>query len=243
MCFSIALSKKAQQYRNRLLNTLSQTDAFESNYFINAFSFPKHPVITSENPEEINTFQWGLIPHWTKTKTDALKLRQYNLNARSETIFEKSSFKKSIQNKRCLVPVSGFFEWRSYSGKKYPYYIYLKQEDIFMLGGIYDNWVDKETGEIFNTFSILTTQANPMMSVIHNTKLRMPVILPPEKEMEWLNNNLTQEDINLNFIPFSEERMQAHTVSKLISSRKENPNTPEAIQPFLYPELEEKALF
>ncbi len=243
MCFSVALTKKAKQYRNRLLKKLSQTNAFESNYFISAFTYPKHPVVASENPEEIELFNWGLIPGLTKSKSDALKLRQYNLNAKSETVFEKPSFKKAIQNKRCLVPVSGFYEWRSYCGKKYPYFISLKEEEIFMLGGIYDTWVDKETGEIFNTFSILTTEANPMMSVIHNTKLRMPVIFSPEKELEWLNNSLTQEEIIKNFVPFSEERMKAHTISKLISSRKENPNKPEAIVPFLYPELEDKTLF
>jgi len=243
MCFTIALTQKALQQSNRLINKFPQLETVDSNYCISAFTFPIHSVITAEKPDEITLLQWGLIPHWTKTTIDALKTRQYNLNAKSETVFEKPSFKKSIQNKRCLVTVSGFYEWRTFGGKKYPYYIYLKEESIFMLAGIYDNWVDKETGEIFNTFSILTTKANPMMSVIHNTKLRMPVILSPETEMEWVDNKLTQEEIIKNFVPFSEDRLQAHTVSKLISSRTQDPNTPEAIEPFRYTELEENTLF
>lgn len=243
MCFSIALTKKAILSSNSFFKKLCNMDDFKSKYFVNAFTFPSHPVITSEDTGKIITFQWGLIPHWTKSKTDALKIRQYNINARSETAFEKPSFKKSIQTKRCLVPVSGFFEWQEFNKKKYPYYITLKQDDIFMLGGIYDNWTDQETGEIIGTFSILTTEANPMMSRIHNTKQRMPVIITKEREMDWVNSKILPDEIKSFFSPFSENDMKAHTVSKLISSKKQNPDIPEAIEPFHYPELEDKTLF
>jgi len=224
MCFTIALSQKALQHSNRLITKFPQLATVNTNYCISAFTFPKHPIITTENPKEVNLFQWGLIPNWTKTIADAMKLRQYNLNAKSENVFEKPSFKKSIQNNRCLVPVSGFYEWRTFGGEKYPYYITLKEEEMFMLGGIYDTWTDKETGEILNTFSILTTQANPLMAKIHNTKLRMPVIIPAEKEMNWIDNSIQQKEITNHFSPFTEDKMQAHTVSKLIVSRNKNKN-------------------
>jgi putative SOS response-associated peptidase YedK len=237
MCFSIALTKKALLSSNSYFRNILKEDNNESKYFISAFTFPKHPVIPCEYPENAPMFQWGLIPHWTKNIADATKFRQYNLNARSESAFEKPSFRGPIKKKRCLIPVSGFFEWQEYNRKKYPYYITLKNEELFMLGGIYDDWTDKESGEIISSFSILTTEANPMMAKIHNSKLRMPVIIPSENETDWLNNELSTEDISRFFIPFDQDQMKAHTVSKLISSRSKDTNVPEAVEYHQYSEL------
>jgi len=237
MCFSIALTAEALLKSNSFFKALLHNHEFQPKYFVSAFTFPEYPVIACEYPDAVAMFRWGLIPHWVKTNADAQKLRQYNLNARSETAFEKPSFRGPIRKKRCLVPVSGFFEWREFNKKKYPYYISLKNDALFMLGGIYDNWTDKESGEISGTFSILTTEANPMIATIHNTKLRMPVIIASELETEWLNNELSPDDVSKFFVPFAEEEMKAHTVSKNISSRQADPNTPAAIEEYHYPEL------
>ena len=86
-------------------------------YLGNGFSFLKWPVITEHEPNKILMYNWGLIPKWSRSKEDALKFRVNTLNARSETIFEKPSFKASITAKRCLIPSTGFFEWRDYKGK------------------------------------------------------------------------------------------------------------------------------
>jgi putative SOS response-associated peptidase YedK len=237
MCFSIAFTKKALLSSNSYFSNILKAKNVEPKYYISAFTFPAHPVIPCEYPDHAPMFQWGLIPHWTKNSADATKFRQYNLNARSETAFEKPSFRGPIKKKRCLVPVSGFFEWQEYNKKKYPYYITLKNEELFMLGGIYDDWTDKESGEIISSFSILTTEANPMMAKIHNSKLRMPVIIPSENETDWLNSELSMDDISRFFIPFDQEQMKAHTVSKLISSRSQDTNVPEAIEYHQYSEL------
>lgn len=236
MCFHNSMSKKAQEVANRFNAQIEI--GFEPVFHASGFSFPKWPVITAEEPDKINLYRWGLIPHWVKDEEQAKKIRGQTLNARSETIFEKPSFRISIHKKRCFVISTGFFEWQDYKKKKYPYFIHLKNTEIFALAGIYSKWVNKSTGEIINTFSIITTAANPLMAKIHNSKERMPVILPEEIERDWLDNDLTDEQIKKFFPAIDERKMEAHTISKLITSRKENSNVAEVQERYVYPELE-----
>ena len=139
-------------------------------YHVKGFAHPNLLVITSEEPEYLQRLKWGLIPHTTKDEAEAKILAGMCLNAVSETVFEKKSF-TSIKTKRCLLPVNGFFETR-WEGKKdnYPYFIYMKDEAPFYLGCVYDIWTNKTTGEVVNTFAILTTEANPLLAKIHNRK-------------------------------------------------------------------------
>ena len=139
----------------------------------------------------IQPFTWGLIPFWSKDNT----IQQYTLNAKIETLAEKPSFKHSI-NKRCLVIADGFYEWQWLDPKgknKQKYIITLPDNGLFAFGGIWSEWVNKATGEIINTYSIVTTQANELMCEIHNSKKRMPVILTPEFEQAWLGGTNTKE--------------------------------------------------
>ncbi len=232
MCFHNSLTIEAIKLEHRFDAQL--LGEYESLYHEKGFGFEKRPIITTEKPQSIQLYNWGLIPHWMKTLDEALKFRGNTLNAVSETVFDKPSFKFSIMKKRCLVPSTGFYEWQDVKGKKYPYFIHLKNEEIFAMAGIYQNWTDNETGEIFNTFSILTTEANPLMATIHNLKKRMPVIIPKEREKEWLNPDLTKEEITSFLAPYDETKMEAHTISKLITSRSENSNVPEVQKEFIY---------
>jgi putative SOS response-associated peptidase YedK len=208
-------------------------------YHINGFDHLPSPVY--KNDGEVTMMNWGLIPWWTKSMQDALHIRTRTLNCISEEGFEKASFRDSLKDgKRCLIPITGFFEWRwgDKGGKnKYPYYIFLKNQKIFSLAGIYSRWVDKQTGEEVFTFSILTTRANPLMERIHNNKKRMPVIIAREYEADWLNPNLTKEDVLAICQPFDEMKMDAYTISKLITSRKEVSDQPKVLEQFNYPEL------
>ena len=235
MCFHNSMSKKAQEVSNRFNAQIEI--GFEPIYHASGFSFPEWPVITAEEPEKIKMYQWGLIPQWVKDEEQAKKIRGQTLNARSETIFEKPSFRLSIHKKRCFVLSTGFFEWQDFNKKKYPYFIHLKKSELFALAGVYSKWVNKSTGEIFNTFSIITMAANPLMAKIHNSKERMPVILPPKIERDWLNKDLTDEQIKNFFHAIDDREMKAHTISRLITSRKENSNVPVVIEKFEYPEL------
>jgi putative SOS response-associated peptidase YedK len=214
--------------------------AYKPIYHSSAFRTPVHPIITNEAPDRIQFFSWGLIPFWVKDEAKARKIVFNTFNARAETIFEKPSFKFSINKKRCLVLVDGFFEWHEAKGNKYPYHIRLTDSEAFALAGIWETWENKKTGEQKNTFSIITTTANPLLERIHNTKKRMPMILKTEDEERWLDNTLTPEDIKSILIPFDENALEAFTVSKLISSRSQNTNVPEVQKKVEYDELQSK---
>lgn len=218
MCFYNSMSKKAKELAARYGRNLSVVEIAEKilkeqeQYRINAFSFPEYPIVTSD--QELQSFRWGLIPFWTKDEKQADEIKRMTLNARADTIFSKPSFREPIMKKRCIVPSTGYFEWRHEGNKKIPYYIYVKDEPIFSMAGVYDSWLDKATGEIINTFSIITTEANPLTDYIHNTKHRMPAILSAENEKRWLNPELVKSDIEQLLLPFPADRMEANVIDK-----------------------------
>lgn len=154
---------------------------------------------------------------------DELK-KQWNntLNARGETIFEKSSFRVSARNNRCIIYVDGFYEHHHFKGKTFPFFIYRKDRKPMALAGLWSEWKNPDTGGILNTFSIVTTSGNSMMAKIHNNpKLkgpRMPVILPLELEDEWLNpinDDLDIQKIKELILEYPNDELSAHTVAKL----------------------------
>lgn len=145
------------------------------------------PVIRSnkKNELELTVMRFGLIPFWTK---DIKKLSPL-CNARVETIYDKPSFKHSISNKRCIVPVSSFYEYDR-SGKKPIPHTFNTNEKIFSLAGIYDKC--RVNDKLIESFSIITTKANEQISKIHD---RMPLILPDKYESEWISNIEDRVDI------------------------------------------------
>jgi putative SOS response-associated peptidase YedK len=211
-------------------------------FMISGFDHPALPVI-KENGIELN--HWGLIPNngMVRDSAAADEFRKLTLNAKGETIFEKPSYRDNIVSHRCLLPVSGFYEWREYENRKYPYYIQPQQGSGFLLGSVYDSWTDTVTGEIRNTFSIVTTPANPLMEMIHNVKKRMPLILTNEDAQTWLNPGLLQDEIKTLIKPYDENCMKAHIISRKASNAKEFRNYPEIQNPVDYPELNQQSLF
>jgi putative SOS response-associated peptidase YedK len=186
MCFHSKQTKKAQTVENRFNAKIEQIDIFNQLQNFNGFTFPKTPIITNENPETIQMYNWGLLPKWAKDES----FRKNTLNARIETIKEKPSFRNSV-NERCLVIADGFYEWKwlnEKGSKKEKYLISLPNEELYAYGGIYSEWVNHETGEILNTYSIVTTEANPLVAEIHRKK-RMPIILNPKDEKKWLEGD------------------------------------------------------
>ncbi len=206
----------------------------EKYYFVNGYSHPQLPIVKEDG---IFLYEWGLIPYWVKDTKTAAEMQNMTLNAVGETVYDKPSFKKSIVKQRCLIPVSGFFEWRDLNKVKYPYHIQVRSNKTFFLGGIYESWTDRETGEVRNTFSILTTPANQMMEKIHNLKKRMPLIIPEEKETTWIDPNLSKEQITELIKPYPESDMKAYTISKLANNARNDRNFPEILEPVEYPEL------
>lgn len=238
MCYSNSLSKSDKQIAKNYNIPYREQPGWAPVYYSSGFAHPDWPVITTEGME---LYSWGLIPFYSKSLQDAIKYRKDMLNCRSETAFEKISFKRAIANRRCLIPSTGFYEWREYQGKKYPYFIKVMGEEIFSIAGITNDWTDKETGREFKSFSLLTTGANELLKKIHNSGKnphRMPVIIPQEFERDWINPNLNEGDIKALLKEFPHNGMQAHTVSRLVTSRTEEKNIPTVQEVCEYSELE-----
>ena len=157
-------------------------------------------VVIKDNKKQIIPAVWGFMPWYAKTKKDADAYRVKMVNARQESIFESNTYKYSITKTRCIIPSPGFFEHHHEIGgkRKIPYFIRIRDTEIFSLAGIYNNWVDKETGEVINSFSIITTEANEFMGRIHNggeNSRRMPLMLEKEMLSQWLDPSTPLEKI------------------------------------------------
>lgn len=200
MCYHTKQSKTGVELKKRFKADLDDNVTFTLNESINGFHFPLTPVIVDSKPQIITHYNWGLIPEWSQNDD----IRKLTLNARIETIEEKQSFRNS-ENKRCLVLANGFYEWQWLDAKgkcKNKYEIGIGNNDLFAFAGIYSTWKDTITGEVINTYAIVTTAANPLMAEIHNIKKRMPVILKKEDELKWLEHYPIKEfaypyDVNL----------------------------------------------
>ena len=207
------------------------------------FSYSSWPIIKNSNQDfTIENAHWELIAPWVKTLKEAEAGREkFNtLNATSERLLESKLFKPAALNYRCLVPSTGFFEWRHYNpigAKKdiaYPYFISLINQPLFFMAGIYQPWTDKETGETMDTFSIVTTKANSLMEQIHNKKKRMPTILNEAEASEWLQPNLSESKImELASSKYDTSHMSAYTIDKSFRTSSD------PLEQFEYPELTE----
>lgn len=193
------------------------------------------------NDIEIVSAHWEFIPYWVKSMEEVKAARKQGipwLNARSETLLVSKMFGKAAKERRCLVLSTHFFEWRHYQpdGEKkpiaYPYTIGLNDADYFYMAGVWQPWTDKTTGETIDTFAIVTTQANELMEAVHNTKKRMPTILPENLAWEWIMDDLSEEHIQqLASYQIPSEYMYAYPI------RKDFKIAEEPCEEFEYPEL------
>jgi putative SOS response-associated peptidase YedK len=234
MCFTVNVNLIKEELENRYGATLIDPDKYRPSYYYHAFGLPSLPAVCSSEPSEIRLLKWGLIPSWTRSIDQANIIRYKTFNARSESIDTKSSFSSAFAAKRCIIPVKGFFEWQHVGNEKIPWYIYQSENEVLSIAGIYDDWIENSTGEVFSTFSIVTTDANDLMARIHNSGKRMPVILNNSSEARWLDLSVTKEDALSFLIPCPSDILKAHTISPLINSRSSDRNTPELIQPYNY---------
>jgi putative SOS response-associated peptidase YedK len=225
MCFTVSFEGKAINAVKEHLKTypeLKMRSEFDQLYYlVSGFSHPKLPVFKYESVE---ISEWGLVPSFAANEEKAVELANMTLNARSDTIHQKPSFKNSITKNRCILPLDGFYEWQHNGKIKQPYYIYPTDETVFYLGCIYNTWVNKQTGEMRDTFSIITTDANPLMAKIHNTKRRMPLIIPKGSIDSWVDPKTDITLVDQMMKPYSTELMTAHTISTDAGNSRKNRN-------------------
>jgi putative SOS response-associated peptidase YedK len=174
-----------------------------------------NPVIVQHERAEMVMMQWGLIPHWAKD----IRTMQHPINARAEGLAEKPMFRGLLNDKRCLIPASGFYEWKKELKHKIPYYLHLKDEPVFAFAGLYDMW-HNPAGEGIATYTIITTGPNDLVSPIHN---RMPAILRREDEGRWVSGEgLSAADLNGILAPYPAVGMEAYPVLPLVNNPSNN---------------------
>lgn len=251
MCYTVAyLTKKKITYAKRAgasddevkelqLQLEELTSAQPAMYHVSGFAHPKLLCFSRDDGPRFDLVRWGLIPHWVKDHAQAAILGRQTLNARGETIFEKPAFRVAATH-RCLVLIDGYFEFFHLAKRTFPYFVRFKDGGPMALGGITSSWKDPDTGAAMDTLSIVTTEANPMMTRIHNNPKakgpRMPFIIPKELDADWLSTGTDKDRISNIIAPFPEADLEAFTVAPLLG-KQASPNTEVALEHFEYPEL------
>lgn len=193
MCYSNSSTSTTQQLAERYQKLLPGQPIELQYYFASGFQFPQWPIIT--NDQLMQQMRWGLLPRWF-SGPNPIEFASKTLNARLESAAEKASFKHLLTSSRCLVPSTGFFEWQTNGKNKQPYLIKDPAQSIFSIAGLFDTWLNPSSGQKEQTFTILTTQANALMAEIHNSKLRMPLVLGPNEEKGWLAGLLQPAELS-----------------------------------------------
>jgi putative SOS response-associated peptidase YedK len=165
----------------------------------------------AEDEREAVFLKWGLIPSWAKDASIGAKL----INARSETVTEKPSFREAFKKRRCIIPADGFYEWQRAGGRKQPYFFQMRDERPFGFAGLWEKW-RAEDGQTLETCTILTTEVNEVLRPMHD---RMPVILHPEDYELWLREDARRIDSLKELLrPYPSPEMLSHPVSMLVNN-------------------------
>jgi putative SOS response-associated peptidase YedK len=173
-------------------------------------------IIAAEKPAGLMGvgMKWGLIPSWSKDT----KMAGAMINARGETVAEKPAFRAAFKRRRCIIPVSGFYEWQKLDAKnKQPYYMTPAQEKVFRFAGLWEQWTSPE-GEVIQSCTIITTTSNHKLEFLHD---RMPVILDEEGMEVWLDHGIEDPKVLQSLIvPADEKSIQQQPVAPLVNSVK-----------------------
>lgn len=159
--------------------------------------------------------RWGLIPPWAADPGIGSRF----INARAETLAEKPTYRKAFSERRCVLPVSGFYEWGNIPGStsRQPYYIHASNDETMMLAGLWERWLPREGGPPTESFTIITCPPNKLMAEVHD---RMPVVIDPDDLDTWLDPNTPQSVLSGLLRPYPAELMMKWAVSPLVNSPK-----------------------
>ncbi|WP_258833637.1 SOS response-associated peptidase [Peribacillus frigoritolerans] len=198
--------------------------SFDEEYQFSYNIAPSQSVLSVINDgvrNRLGYLRWGLIPFWAKDEKAGYKM----INSRAETIAEKASFRNAYKKKRCLIIADSFYEWKKTPERKIPMRIKLKNHAPFGMAGLWESWKSPEGISVYSC-SIITTVPNELMTSIHD---RMPVILKPEDEKDWLNPSINDPAYLQQYLKsFDSEQMEAFEVSTDVNSTKNN--SPNLIQ-------------
>lgn len=251
MCYDISFSSSIELITDYLPGIEADPQIvidYDTSIHVMAHAYRKYPVIIREDGRyKLKPFEWGLIADYMNTPEKIKKSRSYMCNAQSEKIIDDTrSVWHRLRRKRCLIPVTGILEHREVAGwkNKVPYHVKLKGRSMFCIPGLYNYspLPDVETGEVKGTYTLITRAANSLMMQIHNggdNKFRMPLFLPKELELRWLEGALTDEEIaEILAYEMPSGELEYYTTFS-IRSRKERPDGKGKIEPFEWAGLPE----
>ena len=173
---------------------------------------PTQPVavVLDGATRDVVMFHWGLVPGWAKDPSIGSRM----INARSETLSEKPSFRNAFSHRRCLILTNGFYEWEKVDGKKMPYFIHLVSGKPFVFAGLWEVWHSPEGG-VLNSCTIITCQANEMVGKLHE---RMPVIVPPDQQASWLDAKGQTASLQKLLVPYPGVEMSMYPVLPVVNN-------------------------
>jgi putative SOS response-associated peptidase YedK len=216
MCGRFTLTATVDQLMDRFdIESFLEQEDFQPSYNV-APSQSVLAVINNGRHNKMGFLRWGLVPPFAKDLSIGNKM----INARSETLLEKPSFRTAYKKKRCIIVADSFYEWKRLDEKKkIPMRIKLKSEELFAMAGLWENWKSPEGKSIFSC-TVITTTPNKLVEDIHN---RMPVILRPEDEKIWLDPTINDPRmLEQLMVPLDDKLMEAYEVSSLVNSPKNN---------------------
>ena len=225
MCGRFRLTRKDQEIREYF----DVPDDFEWKPRYNIAPTENVAVVRQRRDHPSRTLsgmRWGLIPYWSKDAKGAARM----INARSEEITEKPAYREAFQQRRCLVPADGFYEWKREGKSKQPFHLGMTDDSLFAFAGIWERWKNP-AGEIIKSCAILTTTPNNLLSGIHD---RMPVILSPDDYEEWLNPAADIEVLKPMLKPYSSRTMRMYSVSTAVN--RAGYDAPDCIAPVREPQ-------
>ena len=165
-------------------------------------------------PREVAMLYWGLVPSWAKEKSIGARM----INARSETLAEKPSFRNAYKRRRCLLLADGYYEWQRSGPIKQPYFISFASGEPFGMAGLWERWRDPGSGEPLESCCIVTTSPAPAVAHVHD---RMPVIIPPDAYSEWLDpDNAATDRLARLLVPCEAPGLQARPVSRRVNDAR-----------------------
>jgi len=213
MCGRKTLTKdKTEIIKEYLVNGTNVNFNWQPNF--NIAPSQSAPILIEKDVRTIIPMRWGLIPHWAKDEKIGYKM----INARSESLLEKKSFAPLMQNHRCVVITDGYYEWRNDHSEKIPYFIFRENRDFISMAGLWSKW-QSDSGEMINTYTIITTEPQQNISHIHN---RMPAILHKEHLDIWLDNEKYHQDYAIKLLKPYDKKLLFHPVSTFMNSTKNN---------------------
>jgi putative SOS response-associated peptidase YedK len=216
MCGRSSLTKSEKELEARFKATFYAEDLEKYNPLPNYNVAPTQimPVITNKDPQHFLPLRWGLLPFWAKN----IRIGSQMINARIESVLEKSAFKYAMEKRRCLVPMDGYYEWKKNGRKKVPYRIITTDQEIFSVAGLWETWKSPE-GELIQSYTLLTQPPSESIADIHD---RMPAILRKDQEAHWLAMDISPAEALSIIAPYPPEGLRAYQISDRIGKVTEN---------------------